>query len=74
MPTEEQVKAGAIILAESPMIDSPKLASPSWRGLARAVLEAAERVADAHSLGRDCPGCGQALANYCPSCQKALES
>lgn len=44
MASDREVDAGAMIIATSPMIDTPKLPSQSWRGLARAVLAAAERV------------------------------
>lgn len=45
MPTEQEVEAGAAAIAASPLIDAPKLPAPSWHGLSRAVLEAAERAA-----------------------------
>ncbi len=45
MPTEQEVEAGAKAIAASPLIDAPRLPSTAWHGLARAVLEAAERAA-----------------------------
>lgn len=47
MASEEQVAAGAAILAASPMIDKPKLPAECWHGLARAVIDAAEQAKDA---------------------------
>lgn len=40
-PTEEQVGAGAKAIADSLLIDSPKLPAHAWMGLARSVLYAA---------------------------------
>lgn len=42
-PTEEQVSAAAKVIADSPLIDAPKLAAVCWRGLARSVLLAAHQ-------------------------------
>lgn len=50
MPTEEQVAAAAAVIADSPMIDTPKLPAENWYGLARACLEASEEI------GRTSPG------------------
>lgn len=46
MPTEDEVSVGAEAIARSPLIDAPKLPAECWHGLARAVLEAAERKRD----------------------------
>jgi hypothetical protein len=40
-PTEDQVAAVAMLLANTPLIDSPKLPPPTWMGLARQLLETA---------------------------------
>lgn len=39
-PTEGAVAAAAAVIAESPMIDAPRLEPRCWHGLARAVLRA----------------------------------
>lgn len=44
MPTESEVEVVAKYIAQSPMIETPKLDWPSWCGLARAVLMEAELV------------------------------
>ena len=53
MPSEAEVEAGAYVLAASLLIDAPKLPFPSWMGLSRVVLEAAERVRE--QAARDGP-------------------
>ena len=40
-PSEEAVTAVAKVIANSPLIDAPKLPYPAWMGLARNVLNAA---------------------------------
>lgn len=47
MPSEQEVEAAAKYIAQSPMIDAPKLDWPSWCGLARAILLEAEIVRSA---------------------------
>ena len=46
MPSEEEVAAGASVIARSQLIDAPKLPADNWQGLARSILEAAETVRD----------------------------
>lgn len=50
MPTEAEVEAGAKVIAASHGIDAPKLEWPSWMGLSRAVLVAAEKARDAERV------------------------
>lgn len=42
--TEDAVRAGAKVIAASPLIDAPKLSHNEWMGLSRAILEAAFAV------------------------------
>lgn len=48
-PTEQEVELAAMVIAESPLIDAPKLPAPSWMGLARLVLKAGLFVRHAQS-------------------------
>lgn len=48
-PTEEMVWQAATVLANSPLIEAPKLSVKSWLGLARAALEAAMAPVDSRS-------------------------
>lgn len=70
-PTEEQVAAAAMVIADSPLIDAPKGLYPiSWYGLARAILEAALAPAkqpDAEGGQLICPRCKvDRLTQSCP--------
>lgn len=42
--TEDAVRAGAKVIAASPLIDAPKLSHNEWMGLSRSILEAAFAV------------------------------
>lgn len=44
MPTEDEVEAGAKVMADLPTIDAPKLPAPCWMGSVREILVAAEKV------------------------------
>jgi hypothetical protein len=56
--SEEMVRAGAEVIAASPLIDVPKLPADAWMGLSRAILTAALSGQTAAPVAKPCPICG----------------